>query len=84
MTPNESNLINFQTIEIARTECWFAYRRFQALAIASSISTGQPLRVEINDPQTAIQVWSVIKQVTGSRSELIDWLEHCWEMPVKN
>ncbi|MEM8721056.1 MAG: Asr1405/Asl0597 family protein [Cyanobacteria bacterium P01_G01_bin.39] len=84
MTPNESNFNNFQIIEIDRTESWFAYRRFQDLAIASSISTGQPLRVEISDPQTAVQVWSVIKQVTGSRSELIDWLENCWSMPIKN
>ncbi|MEO1799634.1 MAG: Asr1405/Asl0597 family protein [Cyanobacteria bacterium J06629_2] len=84
MIPSESNLSNFQTIDIARTESWFAHRRFQDLAIASSISTGQPLRVEINDPQTAVQVWSVIRQVTGSRSKLIDWLEYCWEMPIRN
>ncbi|MGD1922415.1 MAG: Asr1405/Asl0597 family protein [Pleurocapsa sp.] len=84
MKPKESNLNKFQIIEIARTESWSAYRRFQDLSIQSSISTGQPLRVEIKDPQTAVQVWSVIKQVTGSRSELIDWLEDCWEMPIRN
>ncbi|MEL6931151.1 MAG: Asr1405/Asl0597 family protein [Cyanobacteria bacterium J06600_6] len=84
MTPNELSLKDLQTIEIDRTESWFAYRRFQDLAIASSISTGQPLRVAVNDPHTAVQVWSVIKQVTGSRSELINWLEHCWEMPIKS
>ncbi|MEM9508589.1 MAG: Asr1405/Asl0597 family protein [Cyanobacteria bacterium P01_E01_bin.35] len=83
MIPDESSLINFQTIEIDRTACWSVYRRFQDLSIESFISTGKPLQVKIDAPQTAVQVWSVIKQVTGSRSELIDWLEHCWEMPVK-
>lgn len=84
MTPEKSSLTNFQTIEIARTESWSAYRRFQDLSIQSHISTGTPLQVEISNPQTAVQVWSVIKQVTGSRSELIDWLDHCWEIPIKN
>ena len=84
MTPNESNLSKYQTIEIDRTNCWSAYHRFQDLAIESCLSTGKPLQVKISDPRTAVQVWSVIKQVTGSRCELIDWLEHCWQIPVRS
>ncbi|WP_390883514.1 Asr1405/Asl0597 family protein [Kovacikia minuta] len=36
------------------------------------------LEVEVNTPLAALQVRSVIQQLTASRSELIDWLEDCW------
>ena len=84
MTPNEQSPRSYQIIAIDRVHCWSAHRRFQDLSIQSFISTGEPLKVEISDPQTAVQVWSVIKQVTETRSELVEWLEHCWQMPHRS
>lgn len=83
MIPNDQSFNSYQIIDIERVHCWSAHRRFQDLSIQSSLSTGEPLKVEISDPQTAVQVWSVIKQITETRSELIGWLEDCWQIPVK-
>lgn len=82
MMPNKQSPHSYQIIDIDRVHCWSAHRRFQELSIQSSLSTGEALQVEISDPQTAIQVWSVVKQITGTRSELIEWLEYCWQIPI--
>ena len=51
-----------------------------ALEIECSCQTNQPLRAAPSNPQTAIQLWSVIKQFTANRQELIDWLNQCWQL----
>ncbi|MEM9274709.1 MAG: Asr1405/Asl0597 family protein [Cyanobacteria bacterium P01_F01_bin.143] len=84
MESERSQPTNYQIIKIDRSNCWSIYRRLQDLSIKCSLSTGKPLKVEVNDPQTAVQVWSVIKQVSSDRSELIDWLEDCWRKPIRN
>ena len=36
--------------------------------------------VEINNPTAAIQLWSVIKQFTASRQDLIKNIENSWRI----
>lgn len=57
---------------------WFIHRRLQQLEISCQCSSNQPLVVEINSPVAVAQLWSVLRQLTGSRQELIAWLETCW------
>ena len=59
---------------------WDVFRRLQGLGIKCQCSTNEPLLVDIDTPTTAIQIWSVLRQSSESRQELIDWLEGCWEV----
>ena len=84
MEPDRSQSTNYQILKINRCHCWNIYRRLQDLSIQCSLSTGKPLEVAIKDPQEIVQVWSVIRQVTASRSELLNWLENCWKKPIRS
>jgi hypothetical protein len=64
--------------EISSQERWQVYRRLQELDIACHCGPHKPLKVEIRGAIAAAQIWSVTRQFTASRQELIDWLEHCW------
>jgi hypothetical protein len=76
--------INFQTassqaIAIERADRWTVYRRLQELDIPCTCQCDRPLQVEITSPLAAVQLWSAVKQVVESRSELVDWLKVCWK-----
>ena len=67
-----------QVIQIDWSDRWQVYYRLQALEIECFCQANQPLQVYSNNPQAAIQTWSVVKQFTANRQELIDWLDRCW------
>jgi hypothetical protein len=73
--PKTANIVNLH-----RTDRWQVFHRLQALDISCQCGTHQPLLVQIENPQAAIQLWSVVKQCSASRGELIDWLNRCWQM----
>ena len=77
-TKNSPSEIN-QVVEVAPSDRWLVHRRLQELDIPCNCSTNKPLTVELYSPMTAIQVWSVHKQLTATRHDLIDWLNHCWQ-----
>lgn len=60
---------------------WDVYHRLKALEIDCHCQTNQPLTIDLNTTQTAIQLWSVVKHSSASRQELIDWLNRCWQLP---
>ncbi len=68
------------SVGINNTERWSIYHRLQQLEIPCSCSTNQPLEVELDNPSAIAQLYSVVKQSTASRSELIDWLDDCWRL----
>jgi hypothetical protein len=49
------------------------------LDICCWCSSNQPLTVEVSDPNVAVQLWSVIRQLTASRQDLIQTLKQCWQ-----
>lgn len=59
---------------------WEVFRRLQALEIDCQCSTNEPLLVNLDSPTTLIQVWSVMRQFTAERHQLIDWLNGCWKI----
>ena len=67
-----------QSITVSAIARWEVYRRLQELEIPCECNTESPLLVSIATPTAAIQVWSVVRQVTTSRHELASWLEDCW------
>lgn len=71
--------LNAEMVEVNCSDRWQIYQRLQELAIPCWCSTNQPLRVHIVDATAAIQLWSVSRQVTMSRQDLMCWLERCWQ-----
>ncbi len=70
-----------ELVTVPLADRWPIYHRLQALDISCQCGTNQPLQVKVDDLQTAIQLWSVAKQFTASRGELVDWLNQCGQIP---
>lgn len=79
MNRPSSKIETQQEIEISKGDRWQVYRRLQELAIPCECGTNQPLRYQIQDVTAAIQLWSVVRQLTVPRRELAAWLERCWQ-----
>ncbi|WP_374189043.1 Asr1405/Asl0597 family protein [Scytonema millei] len=67
-----------EIVEVKWADRWQVYQRLQELEISCWCDAGQPLKVEIADPTTAVQLSSVLKQFTASRQDLVGWLKQCW------
>jgi hypothetical protein len=78
MNYSHSRSLLSQVVAVNWADRWLVYRRLQELQIPCFCRTDRPLEVEIQDLRAAIQLWSVVKQVTASRYELIRWLDDCW------
>ncbi|MBZ8181743.1 MAG: hypothetical protein SAL07_17255 [Oscillatoria sp. PMC 1051.18] len=59
---------------------WQVYYRLQDLQIPCRCATNQELQVEVYSPTGAIQLWSVVRNLTASRRDLINWLNCCWQL----
>jgi hypothetical protein len=68
-----------ETINVARQDRWQVYQRLQELGISCSCTLEQPLQTQIHSPADALQIWSVIQQITAPRQELVFWLKRCWK-----
>jgi hypothetical protein len=66
------------TLDLDPVERWNVFNRLQELAIPCQCACGQPLRVDVETPTAAIQVWSVTQQLTVPREITLDRLERCW------
>jgi DNA phosphorothioation-dependent restriction protein DptG len=66
-------------VEVNWADRWQVYQRLQELAIPCCCDTNQPLRVHIDDVAAAVQFWSVLRQLTTPRQDLVRWLERCWQ-----
>ncbi|MBE9126373.1 MULTISPECIES: Asr1405/Asl0597 family protein [unclassified Coleofasciculus] len=84
MSSPSSNLKVGQVIEVNQADRWQVYRRLQELSIQSRCGTNQPLIAQIDDVAAAIQLWSVVRQLTVPRHNLASWLECCWQLPGKS
>ncbi|WP_243902422.1 Asr1405/Asl0597 family protein [Aetokthonos hydrillicola] len=67
-----------QIVEVNWADRWQVYQRLQELDIRCSCGSNQPLTVEISNSTVAIQLWSVLRQLTTPRQDLIRNLEQCW------
>jgi hypothetical protein len=68
-------------VQVNWIDRWSVYKRLQELEIPCCCAAQQPLRANINNCRDAIQLISVMKQLTASRQELIHNLERCWQQP---
>lgn len=67
-------------VEVNWAERWQVYLRLQELEIPCWCATNQPLQVHIADATAAVQLWSVIRQLTAPRQDLVCTLERCWQL----
>lgn len=66
------------TLEVNWADRWQVYQRLQELEIPCWCESNQPLQVEITHPLAIIQLWSVMRQFTVSRQDIISSLEKSW------
>ena len=67
-----------QVIQLPLCDRWLIYRRLEELMISCCCHSDGTLRVRVNNSLELILVRSTIMQFIASRSELIQWLERCW------
>jgi hypothetical protein len=67
-------------IEIECRDRWSTYQRLQELEIPCSCSYYQPLKVQISSVTSAVQLWSVVRQLQVSRQALVSHLEFCRQL----
>ncbi len=74
---HNSQLGTKHVIDVSLVDRWQVCQRLNELDISCHCQSNQPLQVEIPNPQIAIQVWSVVRQVKASRQDLICHLQDC-------
>jgi len=65
---------------IDRCDRWQVSQRLQELNISCQCASDGQLTIEIQHPIDILQLRSVIQQSTASRTDLLDWLERCWQV----
>jgi hypothetical protein len=81
MSFNDLDLqMNSEMVEIICSDRWSTYQRLQALEIPCLCSYYQPLKAQISSVTSAIQVWSVVRQLQMSRQALVIHLNNCWQL----
>lgn len=61
---------------------WQVYFRLQELGLDCQCQSYKPLLVKINSAHDAVQVWSVVNQVSKSKQDLMSWIKQCWQLPT--
>ncbi|MGQ9836741.1 MAG: Asr1405/Asl0597 family protein [Cyanobacteriota bacterium] len=70
-------------LDVPFWERWRICRRLLELGIPSVCTSDGGLQVEVNTLLAALQVRSVVQQYTARRSELVQTLEACWQLPMQ-
>ena len=78
--PNSSLHQPKEAIAVKWAYRWEVFRRLKALEIDCQCATNEPLLVDLDSPTTLVQIWSVIRQSTAERHQLVDWLNDCWRV----
>lgn len=79
---NHSHVLGRLLVNVPRSDRWLVHRRLQELMIPCWCPEDGSLRVEVNDSTAAILLRSTIQQYIASRSELVEWLERCWQTQI--
>jgi hypothetical protein len=66
-------------VSVPLIDRWRIYHRLQELMIPCCCVEDGSLRVEVQSSTTALLLRSVVQQFVASRSEIVNWLERCWD-----
>jgi hypothetical protein len=81
--PTEKTMIDNSepdVIQVKWLDRWQVYYRLQDLDVECFCQSNQPLKASVKHTQAAIQIWSVAKQFTANRHDLVNWLNRCWQI----
>jgi hypothetical protein len=79
---NETEAPPGQVIAVPKGDRWRIHHRLQELKIPSRCTADGSLRVEIDHAIELLLVYSIHRQFTATRQELVNWLERCWQMQM--
>ncbi|MBD2354113.1 hypothetical protein H6G41_05660 [Tolypothrix sp. FACHB-123] len=79
MKPSSSEVESKHVLEVNWVDRWQVYQRLQELDIPCWCEPNQPLKVEISNSLAAVQLWSLMRQFTLKRQDLVWSLEKCWQ-----
>jgi hypothetical protein len=68
-----------QLMDRNQPERWQLYDRLRELDIECYCGGSQPLQMHLAGAFSAIQAWSVMRQMCESKDCLRSWLEQCWQ-----
>jgi hypothetical protein len=68
-----------QVVSVPRIDRWRIYYRLQELTIPCWCLDDGSLQVEVQSGVSALLLRSVVQQFVASRSEMVSWLERCWD-----
>jgi len=68
-------------VTISCNDRWQAYHRLQELGIDCECSGYQPLKVNLQTPTEALQLWSVVRRISDSKQSLVSALYRSWKAP---
>ncbi|MEL6225231.1 MAG: Asr1405/Asl0597 family protein [Cyanobacteria bacterium J06627_8] len=71
-------------VETQHVSPWEIYTRLKELDIPCHRQPYEPLKIHVHSPLAIVQAWSVCRQFTQSRVELVDWLNSCWLCPLQS
>ncbi|BAU43804.1 Asr1405/Asl0597 family protein [Leptolyngbya sp. O-77] len=77
-TDSDASLL--PAIAISRSDRWQVYHRLRDLNIPAYCFPDGMLRADVSTPLAALQVRSVIYQITASRKDLVELLDRCWRV----
>lgn len=69
------------SITVSCEDRWQVYHRLQDLGIDCQCGGFKPLKVTLNSPTEALQLWSIVRHVSEPRSALVDALQQSWKAP---
>ncbi|GET37282.1 Asr1405/Asl0597 family protein [Microseira wollei] len=78
MEQSQNQAPAMQLVLVQRGDRWQVYQRLQELGIPCWCSSDGYLQAEINTPTAALQLWSVVRQLSAKRREMTFWLHRCW------
>lgn len=67
------------SVTVSCDDRWQVYYRLQELNIDCQCSSFQPLKVNLQTPTEALQLWSVVKSVSEPRLSLAKRLNRSWK-----
>ncbi|MEL6777595.1 MAG: Asr1405/Asl0597 family protein [Cyanobacteria bacterium J06597_16] len=68
-------------ITVSCEDRWQVYHRLQELDIDCQCSGFKPLKVTLQTPTEALQLWSIVRRVSEPRQALVVALNQSWQTP---
>jgi hypothetical protein len=77
----QSNMLG-SFIQVDPVDRWSIYHRLKELSIPCTCQGGQLLQVQADTANAILIAWSVIRQITCSRQDKVNWLHQCWQTSI--